>query len=283
MLSNVARSFGFSVSAAEYATLLSIGGAAVVATWWGRHRVWALTFPLFFGGILLASSRGVLVKLVVAVTLVFFLRKGSRFSANVLLRLSFASVAALILLSVAASLLPESNAEVQSDQSQTEQALVHEASGIAHPLERSTAGLHGGMFLTAVLSGFRSPLGAGLGSTTAAAGKYGVSGAAANSEVDISDMFSALGAVGGLVYLYIVLAVMRSLFVYNGNVSRTIGLPVVAILTATLGTWLLGAQYSTATIVFFLIGGIVKSNLAAMEGATQVKITKIRRRVLTAA
>jgi hypothetical protein len=140
------------------------------------------------------------------------------------------------------------------------------------------------MFFYGILDGIKSPLGTGLGSTSAAAGKYGVSGAAANSEVDISDMFSCLGLVGGICYLYMVLAVMRSLFVYTSVAPKTISLPVVAVLTTSLGAWLIGAQYSTATMIFFLIGGIVKSDLAMQQRAAKPRVETLRRAgVLSAA
>ncbi len=272
---NKSRPFGFSVSAAEYANLLSIAGAAAFATWWGRRRIWAFLFPLFGAGVLLSSGRTVFVKFIVALALVFIIRKGRRLTAATLLRLSFASVAALLLLNVGASLLPSADVSEQAKQSSAEQAFEHQASGLAHPLDAkySTAGMHGGMFVAGILEGFRSPLGSGLGSTSAAASKYGTSGTAANSEVDISDMFGALGFIGGFAYLYMVLAVMRSLFIYTSTVPRTIGLPVAAILVTTLGAWLIGAQYSTAAIIFFLIGGIVKSDLA-LQRAAQWKPTR---------
>jgi hypothetical protein len=36
-----------------------------------------------------------------------------------------------------------------------------------------------------------------------------------------------------------------------------VGLPVVAILVATLGGWLIQGQYSTCSLVFFILGSVV--------------------------
>lgn len=279
-----ARAFGFSVSAAEYANLLSIGGSAAVAAWWGRHRIWIFTFPLFAVGVFLASGRGVVVKFILAIALVFVLRKGKRFNTVTLLRLSFASLAALLLLNVGASLLPESDSLGTANQSAFDQALAHQASGLAHPLDSrySTARDHGGMFLYGVLEGVKSPLGRGLGATSNAAGKYGVNGESFNSEIDISDMFACLGFAGGLFYLYMVLGVMRSLFIYTSIAPRTISLPVLAILASSLGSWLIGAQYSSAAIMFFLIGGVVHKNLQLAANAERERAVTSPRRALVA-
>jgi hypothetical protein len=117
------------------------------------------------------------------------------------------------------------------------------------------------MFWSGILQGFTYPIGHGLGSTTDAASKFGGDTDTGSSELDISDMFIALGLIGGSLYLYIVVCAMRQALAYLRTVRLGISLPVVAILICSLGSWLIGGQYSTSAFLFFLIGALLYPDL----------------------
>jgi hypothetical protein len=260
------RAFGFSVSAAEYATLLALGAAGSLGAFLGGKRLWIAALPIFLLGLTLASSRGLVLKLIVSLAIVWTLRKGKHLSTVVLIRLGTFSLLGLILVFLAASRFSSSSTEVAHGKGTAVQnALSHEAGGLAHPLSQkySTAGKHGQMLLGALKEGFVNPLGHGLGATTLAAREFGGDTTTASSEIDFTDMFISLGAVGGLVYLYIIFETIRLSLRYVQRVSKDVSLPVLAILSTTLSTWLIAGQYSTSSMVLFLIGALVHTENAS--------------------
>ena len=254
-LGGTTRAFGFSVSAAEYATLLEIGAAGAAAAFFTRRRIWALAFPLLVTAMLLASGRTVVVKLVLALAVTWALRKKQAMSPGSMIRIGALLVAGLVGVSYVASMWAPS-AQPASAGSATQESLAHLSGGLAHPFDErySTVGIHQGMFLSAIGSSFTAPLGHGLGATTGAATKFTGSSDQFSSEIDFSDMFIIMGPVGGVVYLFVFGAAMRSAMLYLQRTKLAVGLAVIAILVAVLGAWLISGQYSTSALVFFLIG-----------------------------
>ena len=102
-----------------------------------------------------------------------------------------------------------------------------------------------------------SPLGHGLGSTTFAAQKFGSDSEPGSSELDFSDMFISLGLIGGVLYIAVAAFGIRAALRYVRETRLRIGLPVLAILISTLGAWLIEGQYSTCSLVFFILGSLV--------------------------
>jgi hypothetical protein len=147
----------------------------------------------------------------------------------------------------------------QHGSSSAQDALAHQLGGLAHPFDKrySSAGLHSNMVVSGVIEGIMSPLGHGLGSTTFAAQKFGTDSDGGSSELDFSDMFISLGLVGGLLYLGVSILGIRAALRYVRETQLHIGLPVLAILISTLGGWLIQGQYSTCSIVFFILGSLV--------------------------
>ena len=101
------------------------------------------------------------------------------------------------------------------------------------------------------------PLGHGLGSTTFAAQKFGSASEPGSSELDFSDMFISLGMIGGVLYIAVATFGIRAALRYVRETRLRIGLPVLAILISTLGGWLMEGQYSTCSLVFFILGSLV--------------------------
>jgi hypothetical protein len=251
------RSFGFAVSPSEYSTLLSMGAAVSLASLLSGRRIWGLAFPLLAAGMFMASSRGVVIKLVFATVLAFVFRKSDRLKGLTTVRLIIFLPAGLLLLSYAASRFAPQDDNPSVLQSNAEIAFAHQAGGLANPFDerKSTAGQHATMIANGVMEGIQTPVGRGLGFTTEAESKFG--GGGFSSEVDFSNMFASLGVVGGLLYFSIAIAVLMNCVTYLRIVPREVSLPVLAIITVGLGSWLIGGQYSTAYIWMFVIGGLV--------------------------
>jgi hypothetical protein len=264
------RAFGFSVSGAEYAALLMIGAVGVAAAYIGSGSRWALIFPILVAGIVLASARGSVIKMVVTLALVWTLRKGHKVGAKDAFRLVVFAIVGLVAMVLVASRFTTSEVALPAKSSAVDNALAHQAGGLAHPFDPrySTAGIHGGMFLSGVIEGLTYPIGHGLGSTTAAASKFGGDPNEGSSEIDVSDMFISLGVIGGVLYLYIVATTMRKALGYLQAVRRGVSLPVLAILTSTLGSWLIGGQYSTSALMLFLAGALLYPDLTHSNSKT---------------
>ncbi len=261
------RAFGFSVSAAEYATLLEYSIALVVAASFALRRLWMAAVPILATALLLSGGRGLTIKLVVALCVLWIVRKGSRFNPAKVIGMAVLGGLALVSVSLIAGQFAKSADAGQRGGSAAQDGLAHQLGGLAHPFDKkySSAGLHSNMVTTGFLEGFTSPLGHGLGSSTFAAKKLGTETEGGSSELDFSDMFISLGLAGGLLYLGVVGFGMRAAFSYFRERKRSVGLPVLAILIATLGGWLIQGQYSTCSLVFFILGSVVHQRQTSGE------------------
>ncbi len=262
------RPFGFSVSATEYAVLLMFGVVGVAAAYFGSRSKWVIVFPILIAGVVLASGRSAVVRVVVTLAFVWAFRKSHKLTTAMALRMVlFASALIVLVVLVASHFVPSQTGSAKN--SAVNNAIAHQAGGLAHPLDArySTAGLHGGMFWSGLLQGVTYPIGHGLGSTTEAATKFGGDPNEGSSEIDISDMFISLGLIGGILYLCVLAIAMRQTFRYLQIVPKTVSLPVAAILISSLGSWLIGGQYSTSSVILFLVGAL--SYPDGMQSETQ--------------
>jgi hypothetical protein len=260
------RAFGFSVSGAEYSTVLAMGIAGTFAAYFGRLRLWGAAVLILIPALVLSSSRGAVLKLIVALAVVWTFRRGQELRGLALVRVVCLVVGGLVAVNMIASHYATSQGSNSRSSSASQNLLAHQAGGLAHPFDKrySSAGLHGSLLLMGIASGFTDPIGHGLGATTMAGKKLGDSGESEGptlgSEIDFSDMFIDLGFLGGVLYLLIVSLAMRQALTYVTRVDLSISLPVLAVLTLTLGAWLIAGQYSTSSILFFLIGGLVNES-----------------------
>ena len=253
------RAFGFSVSAAEYATLLEFSIAVAVAAYLASHRVWIGAVPILATALLLSGGRGLTIKLVVVLSVLWVVRRGKRLNAATLAGTAVLGALSVASLSLIAAHFASPADAGQHNNSAAQDALAHQLGGLAHPFDErySSASLHSNMVVAGVVEGIMSPLGHGLGSTTFAAQKFGVDSDEGSSELDFSDMFISLGLVGGLLYLSVSIFGIRAALRYVRETPLQIGLPLLAILISTLGGWLIEGQYSTCSIVFFILGSVV--------------------------
>jgi hypothetical protein len=271
------RAFGFSVSAAEYATLVECSTALIVAAYFASRRLWMAALPILATALLLSGGRGLTIKLVVVLCVLWIVRKG-RLNPAKLIGMAVLGGLALLSLSLIAGHFAGSADAGQRGGSAAQEALMHQLGGLAHPFDKkySSAGLHTNMVATGFLEGFTSPLGHGLGSTTFASRKFPADSDWGSSELDFSDMFISLGLVGGLLYFGMAVFGVHAAFKYFRETKLSVGIPVLAILLATLGGWLIDGQYSTCSLVFFILGSVVHQRRA---GGASVWNTSIEQTV----
>jgi hypothetical protein len=252
------RAFGFSVSAAEYATLLEISIAVAAAAYLASRRVWIYVVPILAAALLLSGGRGLTIKLVVVLSVLWVVRKGKKLNVPMLVGMAVLSILSMASLSLIAAHFVSPDAG-QHGSSAAQDALAHQMGGLAHPFDEkySSASLHSNMVVGGFVEGILNPLGRGLGSTTFATQKFGADSGGGSSELDFSDMFISLGLVGGLLYLGISIFGIRAALKKVREMPLHIGLPLLAILISTLGGWLIQGQYSTCSIVFFILGSVV--------------------------
>jgi hypothetical protein len=273
-LGGTIRAFGFSVSGAEYATLLTFGAVGTAAAYFSPKRMWVIATPLFLTAVVIASSRGVLLKVVFTLSFVWTLRKGRKLDTSALIRLGVLTALALAGIFGLASHFASTDSSSLGKGTAVQNALEHQAVGLAHPLSErySTAGIHGKLLSDAFLQGIVDPLGHGLGATTAAFRKFG-GASSQGSEVDFGDMFISLGIVGGLLYVFIIISSLYYALRYAQNAPKSVGLPIFAILVSSLGVWLISGMYSTTSLLFFLLGCLVYDRNHLVHEVSRASIT----------
>ena len=248
------RSFGFSVNSVEYGTLLQLATVCVVAAVFAGRRAYALLLPVLLTAMVLASQRGALLKLLLGIVVIWAVR--SRNTRLLIPRIGLGVVVGLAMLFYSAKHASQST---PADPKGTAAGIAtsHVTQGLAHPFDRrySTAGLHTQMFVTGIVNGFKYPIGSGLGSATLGAGKFGgdtsVSG---SSEVDISDVFSTTGFIGGLFYVFTIGVGFQSAWRFVRSGPRMLSYAIIGVLTSMLGGWIPLGQYALGPFVWFCLG-----------------------------
>jgi hypothetical protein len=277
-LGSTIRQFGFATSSAEHMGLMAMALVGICAAAFAGRKAWLVALPLLVIGVLLASGRTMVVKAILAIAVAWVFRKGAAVSAVKVIRLGVLTLTGLVAVSYVASHFALSGNPSGSDQSAASNALAHEASGLAHPFDPrySTASIHGDMVATAISDAIARPLGAGLGATTAAAGKFGGgsdddSAPTGSSEVDFTDMLLSLGVAGGLTYLFIIFSAFHAAIFYLKRVPARISLPLIAVLVVLIGSWMIGGQYGISSIVCFMLGALAKArDSEALTGTLRV-------------
>jgi hypothetical protein len=252
------RSFGFSTGAAEFASTLLIASVCVMAAIFAGRRAYIILLPILLAASLLASSRGLIVRLLFSAAMIWAIRsKGGR---NWIPRLLFALVVGLGLTYYSASHAGgDDSSSTKSDNASTAQfATEHVAQGLADP-GHSTAGLHWQIFVGGIVKGFTYPIGTGIGAVTLAAAKFTPGGATTGtSEIDISDAFITMGFFGGFLYLCIIYMIFRLAFFYIRQGPPILSLAYMGLFAALVGGWIALGQYSTAPFIWFCIGSLVR-------------------------
>jgi hypothetical protein len=253
------RPFGFSSSGAEYSITLCFATVLVFSALFAGRKIYALALPILLLALVLASSRGAIVKILFAVAVIWAVRgKPGR---NWVFRFVATLCVGLALLIYSASTVAANQGELRNPQKATSAQLAtsHVTEGLAHPLDskHSTGGIHAAMFWFGIVRGFTNPVGNGLGSTTLAAGKFGGDVTASGStEIDISDAFVTLGCVGGILFLYIIFATFSVALQYVRTGPKMLSYAFVGLLSAMLGAWV-PPSYATGSLIWLSIGTIM--------------------------
>jgi hypothetical protein len=246
---DVVRAFSTFTSSSEYSQYLGIALVIAFSLFLqsrGLSRVvYLLGLVTIEYALFMESTRGVLLTSAVAVATLAILNVKPKY------RFTMGVVTVLLLVvgyNILTHLSSSGNALVQ-----------HQVEGLAHPFDSrySTLGIHASEFINGLVDGFVHPVGNGLGSTTIAVSKFsgvGTGTEVTGTEVDISNMFSSDGFVGGIIYLIMVFYTLI-LAVRESSKQGSLNLRIVlGVLISTIGQWSNGGDYSTCAIVWLLIG-----------------------------
>ncbi len=240
------RAFGTFTAASEYATYVAV---ALVA-WAALIRRHLLVVGVAAMGVLawamaLASSRTILVLTAATLAILVAARRG--WSARGALALMAVFVAGLFAVAVNVS-------ERDLGDDRTADLLAHQFGGLADPFDdgASTAGIHLNMVQDGLRRAATHPLGAGTGSVSRAAEKYG--GTLINSETDLSNSATAFGFPGLICYVAIAVIGARRAYRLARSRRDAISLAVVGILAVTGMQWLNGGQYALAPLPWLVLG-----------------------------
>ena len=258
----VIRPFGTLASAAEYATFMAVGLTLMVVFALHRHPLPLLGIPLVGWALLLASSRGPVLLAVLALVAVAGLRTGRGLSAAAVVVTTLAAAVAAAVLWVPSL---ASKPEVASSP-----LLAHQLVGLTNPLNPNDSTLlqHQDMVQNGLSSALSHPLGLGTAATNLAGTGAGGS---VGTELDVSDEFVALGAVGGLLFVATVALTLRRMVRACLRGPSLARLAVAGVLVVTLGQWLNGAFYAIAPLVWFLAGWIGREGAPERTAAMAVQ------------
>ena len=245
------RSFSSFSSASEYAAYTAVGLTIVCAFLFRRGRFLPMMLPLIAllgTALFLASSRGVVFKMVAALGLMLAARIGMRFSAAVAVAL------ALVLL------LPPAVSKIAPENSGNP-VIAHQVGGLANPTSQETLTLdiHASIVADALGQAVRNPLGSGLSKVTIAGGRLGggsteVGGGVAGAETDIESSAIAMGIPGLLVFLAVLGLGFSRLFGLARDEPGFLPLAGLGILTVTALQWLNGGQYAVGILPWLILG-----------------------------
>ena len=257
LVPGMGRAFSTYPSFAEYTRSLLFGSAILAAGLFFRRKLGWVMIPLMVLGIFLEASRGGMVAVLLVLCVLWAVMAKDR--KTWITRGAVAGVVAVVSLVVVLTHVQNSNADAK-----TAVIVQHQTDGLLNPMDasKSTAGAHGSIMLGGIVKGFTTPIGLGLGSTSLASRKMG-NVDDNNSEVDISNVFTSLGFIGGFLYLAFVI-ISFGLAVKTWHRTRQlVWLSVVGILVVCAGSWLIGGEYTTSMVVWLCLGALDRAQRKA--------------------
>lgn len=246
---NAIRPMSFFTSAAEYPAFLAICCVFVIA-FILAGRWWPLPFvPLLLAGMFYSGVRSPIVGTLLGIVVLWSVR-GRSMKAWVP-RLALAALIGAV--GLIYGIKSAQNLTISPSQDSLVQRQVE---GLANPNDptKSTASIHVQAALFGISSSLTHPLGIGIGAITPAG--YQLGQAATNMEVDWSNMFLALGLIGGIVYILFILTTLWCAFKVWHHSRTFVALAILGVLVTTLNTWLNGDNYAIVTLLWFSIGAL---------------------------
>ncbi|RXS94950.1 hypothetical protein [Silvibacterium dinghuense] len=255
------RAFGYSVNGVEFVAIMLTGCTAAMAMFFAGRRAYMFLVPIIVWGIFLSSSRGAILRCLFAICASWALSsKGGRGWA---LRLVLALGLGVLALGFSVTRATQAAGDHSGGfTSAADASTQHQLQGLSDPLnaKHSTAGVHSQMFLAGLMKGITYPIGYGLGATTLGSSRLGGdSSAAGSSEVDLSDVFTNTGLIGGAVYLWMFFLILKRAIRFGRTAPRVVGLSVLGVIFALLGQWLALGSYAMTPLTWFFIGAISRS------------------------
>jgi hypothetical protein len=101
----------------------------------------------------------------------------------------------------------------------------------------------------------RQPFGLGTGVTTRGGAKFG-GGLQAGTELDIGDAFLALGIVGGLMYVLIIIVGVTQASRVRQALPGPVWIGIWGMAATSIGAWLTGGNYAVTPIMWFMLGAV---------------------------
>jgi len=239
----------FFASSIEYSAFNVVGAIVLWALYLktGNRVALAGILPLLTASFLMGSRGPVLVFTVTAAALWAALGHDRR---TWVLRGALAVFVGSVALGLSVSGISQN---ISTDNQRVQHRIQRQAHGLLNPGE-STAVVHSMMFLHGIKSGFTTPLGSGLGSTTRAASKFGEG--SRGSEKDISNLFISTGLIGGILYLIIVFKITQLSIQYWHTDRSVVALCIAGVLGITLFGWLAGGRYALTPLIWITIGAL---------------------------
>lgn len=247
-IAETVRGFSFYTNSMEHNIYMMMGVTLLWMLYLKGYRLALLLLPILIFAIFIVGTRGPIVWILLMGTLAWAIQ-GRTFAVWVP-RLAVAAVVAIMGLTWTLT-----QAESLGDDERIAPFVEHQTSGLSN-LGESTAFGHIWMKVDGVQRGFTQPLGEGLGRTTLAASRFG--GRGGSTEMDFSDMFVSLGAVGGILYLMLVSVVGYTAVRYWMRTRSLVALCIVGILIIMAGGWLIGNRYFASAFTWFCIGAVDK-------------------------
>ena len=243
--------FGTFASSAEFSVFVGMATAVAVAFGISGRPSALIALAVTLPALALSSNRTAVVLCVVASVAMVVMRV---LPARVVPLALVVCVTLTVAAAPAISALSRSGAE-----STANSRIQYQLSGIGSPVNgpRSTVGRHWLVFTNGVRRGLIDPFGAGTGSVNRASSVLGggsEGAAAANTEIDVSNAFVALGLAGGVLYLALIVVAFRGAARNFMRAGDAASLAVIGALVTALGGWLSGGHYAAAPLVWLMLG-----------------------------
>jgi hypothetical protein len=245
---NTIRAFSTFPSNGEYSNYLAIG--IIIAFALAMHRrFWALlAVPLLLIATFYSGGRATMALAGLAIVFLLGMRTRNAALATIVVVVGVGSI-----FGIAAVVGPRlDEAAGVSDNAVTSRNI----QGLLHPLDPGGSGVaRWGNFLDGISVGLKNPAGSGTGATNEAGSHLSNdSQGTKETDNDISDAFTSLGAVGGVAYIVLIFLTFRTVFRrYAANESWML-YATMGVLIIMFGNWLNGGMYALSALTWFLIG-----------------------------
>jgi hypothetical protein len=243
------RPFGTFTSLSEFTKYLSVGVVALVASVAaGRPRLLLLGLPVLAVALFMSGANGPIVYCSGVIVCLWALRGRGGLGST------WRGVLAALLL-MAGLLWTLNEVHEMEVAPELQYTVKRQTNGLLNPFDarRSTAVGHAAAAASGIIEGVVDPVGKGLGVVTHVSTSYGGAGAAAR-EVDIANMFIALGTIGGIAYALMIFKSFRVALRYWQTVRQPIAMTILAILLVLVGNWMNTGEYSTISLAWFCVG-----------------------------